>query len=130
MAEVIDTADHVKHSPTGETWVVGYVRGDKLAACGWPDTLANLSDCTLVKKATGPERLSLLQELARSSGHRASYARERLAASGVRACDPACSGNDSESHCVRTNGPYCGVTNSELTAGVPGTHETKENDRG
>lgn len=79
----IDTADHVKHGPTGETWLVGYVRGDKLAACGWPDTLANLSDCTLVKKATDAERMSLLQQMAKSTGHRASYARERLAAAGV-----------------------------------------------
>lgn len=52
----IDTADHVFHEPTGETWVVKYVRGDKLAWCGWPEGEVSLSHCTLVKKATSEER--------------------------------------------------------------------------
>ena len=33
----IDTGDTVKHGPTGETWVVAYVQGDRLAWCGWPE---------------------------------------------------------------------------------------------
>ena len=33
----IDTADHVKHGPSGETWVVAYVEDDRLAWCGWPE---------------------------------------------------------------------------------------------
>ena len=59
----IDTADHVFHAPTGETWVVKYVRGDNLAWCGWPPGEAKLGDCTLVKKASSVERESLLREM-------------------------------------------------------------------
>lgn len=77
----IDTADHVHHAPSGEDWVVAYVRGDQLAWCGWPSGLAALSDCTLLRKATAEERDRLLRDLAAMTGgdHRATYARMRLA---------------------------------------------------
>lgn len=77
----IDTADHVRHKPSGETWVVAYVRGDRLAWCGWPQGEAALADCTMLKKATQPEREKLLREIANSSGNdiRVAYARDRLA---------------------------------------------------
>lgn len=79
IQEQIDTADHVLHAPTGETWLVAYVEGDRLAWCGWPPGLAELSDCTLVKKATAEERDKLLHELAKSSdSFRAAHARRRL----------------------------------------------------
>jgi len=50
-AEPIQTGDHVHHAPTGETWVVKRVIGDKLEWCGWPPGQAELSDCTLIEKA-------------------------------------------------------------------------------
>ena len=80
----IDTADHVQHGPSGETWVVAYVKGDRLAWCGWPQGEAALSDCTLVKKASGAERDKLLREMAAidSSDARATYARNQLAHEG------------------------------------------------
>ena len=76
----IDTADHVHHAPTGEDWVVAYVRGDRVAWCGWPPGEAAIADCTLVKKATAEERSKLLREMAASSGAdmRTSYAKHRL----------------------------------------------------
>lgn len=76
----IDTGDHVHHEPSGEDWVVAYVRGDRLAWCGWPQGEAALSDCTLLKKATSAERDKLLYEMA-DIGHdmRANYAKQRLA---------------------------------------------------
>lgn len=77
-AEQIDTGDHVLHGPTGETWVVAYVRGDQLAWFGWPDGEAALSDCTLVKKASADERLCWLKDMAASGGLRGQYARQRL----------------------------------------------------
>lgn len=77
----IDTADHVQHTPSGESWVVAYVRGDRLAWCGWPQGEAALADCTLLKKATDAERDKLLHDMA-DCGHdpRATYARDRLRA--------------------------------------------------
>lgn len=62
----IDTADHVHHGPSGEDWVVAYVQGDTLCPCGWPETLAKLSDCTLIWKAPASERRKLLERMAAS----------------------------------------------------------------
>lgn len=64
----IDTGDHVRHGPTGEDWVVRYVRGDRLAWCGWPPGEANLSDCALIRKATPEERVAAQVEVARQRG--------------------------------------------------------------
>jgi hypothetical protein len=77
---VIDTADHVRHGPSGEEWVVACVRGDKLSWCGWPEGMADLSDCTLTRKAGADERAKLLHDLAAMGGndHRCRYARQVL----------------------------------------------------
>jgi hypothetical protein len=82
MSEPIDTADHVLHKPTGETWAVACVRDGKLSWCGWPEGMAELRDCTLTKKASPDERTKLLAELAamNSSDHRCRYAKDLLAA--------------------------------------------------
>jgi len=76
--EQIDTGDHVRHNPSGEEWLVAYVRGDKLVCCGWPESMAQLSDCTLTKKASPARRHELLLEMAKSDGSRAAYAKARL----------------------------------------------------
>lgn len=80
----IDTADHVQHVPSGETWVVAYVRGDRLSWLGWPQGEAALSDCMLLKKATPEERDSLLRDIASSGSNdaRVSFARYRLEQEG------------------------------------------------
>ena len=76
----IDTADKVHHAPSGETWVVAYVQGDRLAWCGWPPGEAALADCSLTEKATPAERDKLLHQLAKhGDDQRATYARHRLA---------------------------------------------------
>lgn len=62
--ETIDTGDHVKHGPTGESWLVAFVEGDRLAWCGWPEGSADLADCTLVQKAAPGEREALLRSMA------------------------------------------------------------------
>ena len=73
----IGTGDVAQHGPTGETWTVAYVQGDRLAWCGWPEGEARLADCTLVEKATSRERDRLLREMAAMTG---SDARQRYAA--------------------------------------------------
>ena len=51
--------DQVKHGPTGECWLLAF--GDtedgtgKVSPCGWQETLAEASDCTLLKAATDDE---------------------------------------------------------------------------
>lgn len=77
----IDTGDRVLHVPSGETWLVAYVDGDRLAACGWPFSLVPVDDCRRVKKATADERTKLLHDMAESgdsSDLRARYARRVL----------------------------------------------------
>ena len=73
---VIRAGDHVLHAPSGETWVVAWAdpTTDDLAWCGWPDGLARLSDCTLVKAASDAEHQQKLSELKASGGSRGSKA--------------------------------------------------------
>lgn len=78
----IDTGDHVLHRPSGETWVVAYVREGRLSACGWPDEVVPAADCELVKKADAEQRQEWLEALASNGGHRGDYARRVLAQSG------------------------------------------------
>jgi hypothetical protein len=79
-AAAIDTADHIHHEPSGEEWLVAYVRGDHVVCCGWPESAAKLSDCRLVRKASRAERHCLLIDMAGSGagGSRGSYAIWRL----------------------------------------------------
>ena len=79
----IDTGDIVFHRPTAETWIVACVQGNNLSYCGWPEGMADLSDCELKEKTTPEKRDQLLKELAGKSGekendHRVRYARWRL----------------------------------------------------
>lgn len=77
----ITTADHVLHKPSGETWVVAYVKDGWLVACGWPKTRVPVQDCSLVYKATDIEYSQLLYQLARSKNTldtRVQYAKQVL----------------------------------------------------
>lgn len=91
VSEQIDTGDYVYHVPTGEKWVVAYVQGDRISWCGWPEGEANLSDCTLIQKATPDVRHKLLEDMAQmgTKGARQRYAehilsQERPPAGGVK----------------------------------------------
>jgi len=72
--------DHVHHGPTGEDWVVAHVSNGKLAWCGWPAGVADLSDCRLIKQCTDEEHLKLVNEIASigSDDFRATHARRYL----------------------------------------------------
>lgn len=86
MNQAIDTGDEVLHRPTGEHWVVAYVRGDRIAWCGWPEGEAALADCELVTKANEGYRRQLLEQLAKADGDaRGRYAKARLARSSMQA---------------------------------------------
>lgn len=76
----IDTGDTVFHRPTRETWLVAYATDRHVCPCGWPESLADLSDCSLVEKATSAERLGLLEDLAAAGGNdsRVRYAIQAL----------------------------------------------------
>jgi hypothetical protein len=92
-AATIDTGDVVLHGPSGERWVVAFVKGTDLSWVGWPEGWAKVSDCTLIEKASRQERLRLLRQMAAmptEQDHRARYARaaldmEELEKRGIRA---------------------------------------------
>jgi hypothetical protein len=77
---MVDTGDIVKHEPTGEMWLVAFVKNDKLCPCGWPESLADLSDCHLITAASDDDRKSLLEEMANGSENdsRTIYAKNKL----------------------------------------------------
>lgn len=80
MADRIDTGDYVHHGPTGEDWVVAYVRGDRLAWQGWPPGEAALADCTLLQKASPAKRHHDLLMMAECGDpEKSAYAKHRLA---------------------------------------------------
>jgi len=81
----IDTGDTVSHGPSGEDWVVGVVKGEYVYPLGFPPCRAELSDCTLIKKATSEDRLMWLRDLAKgnSPDERCVIARQIVEAEGI-----------------------------------------------
>lgn len=79
-AAKLRTGDHVYHIPSGETWVVAwadYESGD-MAPCGWPESMARISDCAVLKKADDAESAELVECLSKSGrrdAHRAARIR-------------------------------------------------------
>lgn len=72
------TGDRVLHRPTGETWIVAFVEGGKIAWCGWPDGRADVADCDRIHVATEEEHRQLVRELARLRGDTRGAAVRRL----------------------------------------------------
>lgn len=84
----IDTADEVLHGPSGETWLVAVVDGDRLIPCGWPLSYALLSDCTVTKAATDDERVALLHRMADMQDRDDPRCRHGLWRLGMRGAGP------------------------------------------
>jgi len=65
MSEKIDIGDYVHHTPSGEDWIVAAIDGNDLYWCGYPfGGSAELSDCSLIKKATPEFRLKIMTDVA------------------------------------------------------------------
>ena len=73
--------DVVRHHPTGEEWVVAATNPatSELVCCGWPETIAPFSSCTLVKAATDDEHKDTLSRVIKSGPSlRSSWASNNL----------------------------------------------------
>ena len=73
--------DTVKHKPTGEEWVLANDQhGDHVSWCGWPEGLAQATDCEIVKRASDKERHERLLSWANQQGndHRIARAKQQL----------------------------------------------------
>jgi hypothetical protein len=55
----IRAGDEVLHGPSGETWVVKRVNGDRLEWCGWPPGRARVEDCTLTQACSDAEHQAM-----------------------------------------------------------------------
>lgn len=76
-------ADRVHHTPCGEDWVLAVdEEGGRVMPAGWPESIAEAKDCTLLKAATDAERVGMLTDAAALSrgDTRALWARRQLAA--------------------------------------------------
>lgn len=59
--------DVIKHVPTDEEWLLACdEEGGRVVCCGWPETMAEATDCTLVEAATDEERTEMLKVVASS----------------------------------------------------------------
>jgi hypothetical protein len=81
----IRTGDAVLHKPSGETWLVAYYEGGYVCCCGWPATLAKVSDCELVRKGTDEEWAGLLMSMAVMRGDHSADCRMLYAKRAIRA---------------------------------------------
>lgn len=48
LTQQITSGCVVHHHPTDEDWLVLGVNGDKICVAGWPPTIAEIKDCTLL----------------------------------------------------------------------------------
>lgn len=62
--------DHVKHGPTGETWVVSWAEGEHMSWSGWPEGQADVKDCTVIKECSDEEHEAALREWADTPHYR------------------------------------------------------------
>lgn len=81
----VRAGDVVYHRPSKERWVVAAVSptGEKLACCGWPESIAEVADCDIIedRRATDSEHIERLEKvIAHCFGQlRGSWARQELA---------------------------------------------------
>jgi len=74
----IDTGDVVYNFPSGEKWVVAYVKDDYIYPLGWPESRDRTQNCKFLIKASPERRLELLNEMSISKSHLGEYARKQL----------------------------------------------------
>jgi hypothetical protein len=67
--------DHVRHGPTGETWIVAAVDGADLWPAGWPESCARVADCELAEACDDERHAFFVGVVRRSDGRRGSLAR-------------------------------------------------------
>lgn len=53
--------DVVFHRPSGERWMLAYCDGDRLSACGWPESIAQAADCDLVTSCSPEKHREMLE---------------------------------------------------------------------
>ena len=82
--QTIKPGDVVKHLPTGEEWEVSAVSSDgrRLSPTGWPESIADVSDCEFISSGTEEQEKKLVEHWAKknSGDIRSIWNRQRLEA--------------------------------------------------
>lgn len=93
--------DTVKHGPSGETWGLACDEDHgEVVCCGWPETQAQASDCTLVEAASDEERAETLRSVAAIRPDRGYSYRQSLGAYQLHT-SKLCGGNCSQCQAER-----------------------------
>ena len=71
MRRLFRSGDIVKHRQTGETWELAVDEEDgKVMPNGWPESMAEAKDCTLITEVTDEARMENLESwAAKGKGH-------------------------------------------------------------
>ena len=65
MTKKLRAGDVVTHRPSGETWVLATDEEDgRVYPCGWPETMANATDCDWTGRAPADDRITMLRQAA------------------------------------------------------------------
>lgn len=74
--------DAIRHKPTGETWSVAAPSpdGKEIVCSGWPESIAPITDCEMVRSCTHDEAVAEAESVVRSCHRelRGSWARHWL----------------------------------------------------
>ena len=83
-ADKIKAGDTIRHVPSREKWTVAARQGEYIICCGWPETMAPITDCDLIRSCTEEEEVKQLRETANIRGQtRGAWARATLEAKGL-----------------------------------------------
>lgn len=75
--------DIVRHRPSGEQWQLAYADQGKVSPCGWPEGVADESDCEVIEACSDGAHIAMLQTWADkgpSRDHRVGVCALQLAA--------------------------------------------------
>lgn len=73
--------DVVAHGPSGEEWVLACdEEAGRVCPAGWPNSMADARDCTLVERASDHARIEMLRQASALNDNRGEAARRALAA--------------------------------------------------
>jgi hypothetical protein len=74
---MIRTGDIVFHRPSGEMWLVAWADDREVVCCGWPESIAKVSDCELKLVASDEEHIDLVRQVAKLGQKLTSHTKAR-----------------------------------------------------
>lgn len=63
------TGDIVEFIPGGESWVVAWCDGKRVICCGWPCSIADVSDCAMLEEGKDSDCEDILKSMSEIREH-------------------------------------------------------------